>query len=480
MNPAPPLPWPHVHAALRAKMEQAHVAESSIRSFLAAATRVHQGERGWLPESSLDPVTSLLHLDQLPHPDPHPSAHLSRLAVIKLNGGLGTSMGLDRAKSLLLIRENQSFLDFIARQILHLRGTRFTPAFYLMNSFSTQADSLAALALHPHLATQGEPLDFLQSKVPKLDADSLLPASWPEEPDLEWCPPGHGDLYPALVGTGLLQRLRARGIDLLFVSNADNLGATVDLRILHYFAESGLSFLMEVAQRTPADRKGGHLARRRDSGRLLLRESAQVPKDDEPAFQNIDRHRFFNTNNLWIRLDHLEAAWHANGGAFPLPLITNAKTIDPKRASSPRVLQLESAMGAAIECFEHAGALIVGRQRFAPVKTTADLLALRSDAYIVTSDHRLELDPRRASQPPHITLDPEHYRVLADFEAAFAQGIPSLVACDNLTVSGPVHFAPGVICQGRVSFTNTTGQPVQVPSGTYTDTHRDLSPKRHC
>jgi UDP-N-acetylglucosamine pyrophosphorylase len=453
-------------------MEQAHVAESSIRSFLAAAHRVRQGERGWLPESSLHPVDSLPHLDPLPKADADASPDLSRLAVIKLNGGLGTSMGLDRAKSLLPIRENQSFLDFIARQILHLRGSRSTPAFYLMNSFSTQADSLAALHRHPHLATEGEPLDFLQSKVPKLDAESLLPASWPPDPDLEWCPPGHGDLYPAVVGTGLLQRLRTRGIDLLFVSNADNLGATVDLRILHYFARSELSFLMEVAHRTPADRKGGHVARRRDSGRLLLRESAQVPKEDETAFQNIDRHRFFNTNNLWIRLDHLEAAWHANGGAFPLPLITNAKSVDPKRASSPRVLQLESAMGAAIECFENAGALIVGRQRFAPVKTTADLLALRSDAYIVTSDHRLELDPQRAGQPPHITLDPEHYRVLADFEAAFAQGIPSLVACETLTVSGPVHFTAGVICQGRVSFTNTTGQPVLIAPGTYSNTQR--------
>src|SRR4029078_8760131 len=135
-----------------------------------------------------------------------------------------------------------------------------------------------------------------------------------------WCPPGHGDIYPSLIGTGLLERMLNAGIRYLFVSNSDNLCATVDPAVLTYFARSGLSFLMEVAERTAADRKGGHLARRKSDGRLLLRESAQCPKEDESEFQDITRHRYFNTNNLWLRLDHLRSELERNAGVIPLPL----------------------------------------------------------------------------------------------------------------------------------------------------------------
>jgi UDP-N-acetylglucosamine pyrophosphorylase len=237
---------------------------------------------------------------------------------------------------------------------------------------------------------------------------------------------------------------------------------------LGYFAGSGLSFLMEVAERTASDRKGGHLARRRSNGRLVLRESSQCPKEDETSFQDITRHRLFNTNNLWIRLDHLKAALDRNGGALPLPLITNAKTVDPRDPNSPKVLQLESAMGAAIECFEQAGALLVPRSRFSPVKTTSDLLALRSDAYRVTDDFRLVLDESRCGQPPLVELD-AHYKVLADFEGFFPDGAPSLLACDSLKVSGKVCFSAGVICQGRVEFCNASAETRTVAPGTFRD-----------
>src|SRR5262249_48358508 len=160
-----------------------------------------------------------------------------------------------------------------------------------------------------------------------------------------------------------------------------------------------------------------HLARRRSSGRLLLRESAQCPKEDEARFQDIERHRFFNTNNLWVRLDHLKAELDRGGGVFELPLITNVKTVDPRNPNSPKVIQLESAMGAAIECFDRTGAIVVPRTRFSPVKTTTDLLALRSDAYRVTEDFRLVLDESRRGQPPVVDLDAAHYKLLVDFES---------------------------------------------------------------
>ena len=320
-----------------------------------------------------------------------------------------------------------------------------------MDSFSTQADTLAHLKKYPELAVDGE-LDFLQSKVPKLDAKTLLPVNWAASPEMEWCPPGHGDLYPSLLGCGLLDKFLRRGIKFLFVSNSDNLGATVDFRLLNYFAASGNSFLMEVATRTAADRKGGHLARRREDGRLLLRESAQCPAADETQFQDITRHQFFNTNNLWIRLDHLKAELEKRGGVLPLALITNSKTVDPRDAASPKVIQIESAMGAAIECFTKANAVLVPRSRFAPVKTTSDLLALRSDAYRITEDYLLVLDESRHGQPPVIDLDSKYYKLLADFEAAFPHGAPSLVKCDSLKVVGKKIFPANLVLQGKVEF----------------------------
>ncbi|MEO6034415.1 MAG: UTP--glucose-1-phosphate uridylyltransferase [Verrucomicrobiota bacterium] len=452
------------------KMREGNVAAPAITAFLGSVEKVIAGESGMISESSIDPVQDLPHFDSLPNQSGQGGNLLNQLAVIKLTGGLGTSMGLDRVKSLIRVKGEETFLDFIARQILHLRSTQGAPklAFYLMDSFSTQEDTLSYLQKYPELASNGE-LDFLQSKVPKLDAQTLEPVSWPADPELEWCPPGHGDLYPSLLGCGLLDGLLARGVKFLFVSNADNLGATVDAKLLSYFAHSGWSFLMEVAGRTGADRKGGHLARRRSDGRLLLRESAQVPKTDEAAFQDVERHRYFNTNNLWIRLDHLKEEMTRRGGALPLALITNTKTVDPRDANSPKVLQLECAMGAAIECFEKSGAVVVPRSRFAPVKTTADLLTLRSDAYRVTEDFRLVLDATRRGQPPLVELDSKYFKLLADFETRVAKGAPSLLGCESLKVTGDMAFASGVVVRGRVEFCNPASELQIVPSGTYED-----------
>lgn len=452
------------------KMQSAGTARPAITTFLNAVHRVAGGERGLISEQDIEPASSLPRLSELSAPSPKASAHLERLAVIKLNGGLGTSMGLDKAKSLIPLKGQETFLDFIARQILHLRrsNSKGFPAFYLMDSFATQRDTLEHLRKYQELAGQ-EQLDFLQSKVPKIDAGTYLPVSWPADPELEWCPPGHGDLYPSLLSSGLLERLLNRGVTCLFVSNSDNLGATVDLKLLEYFLNSGLSFLMEVAERTEADRKGGHLARHRKSGRFLLRELAQCPPGEQDAFQNISKHAFFNTNNLWIRLDHLKKELDQNGGALPLPLIRNTKTLDPKNSESPKVIQIESAMGAAIECFAQSGAMVVPRSRFSPVKTNADLLALRSDVYVVTDDSRLVLEPSRKGVPPRIDLDSTQYRLLERFDAFFSNGVPSLKNCEELKVCGPVRFEHGVVCEGNVAIVNPGKETRTLPGRRYRD-----------
>ena len=450
------------------KMRAAGLSGPAQESFRRAWQLAASGDAGLMPEQTLDPADGIPALAEVTGRPASPEL-FDRLCVIKLNGGLGTSMGLERAKSLIPVKDGLTFLDFIARQILWLRrehGTR-GPRFLLMDSFNTSADTLDYLARYPDLARDGA-LDFLQNKVPKLRANDLAPVSWPAAPDLEWCPPGHGDLYPSLLGSGWLDRLAGEGIEYLFVSNSDNLGATADAGLLSYFAASGLSFLMEVAERTPSDRKGGHLARRKSDGRLVLREVAQCPTNDAEAFQDIARHRYFNTNTLWLRVSDLRAALDEQGGALPLPLIKNTKTVDPRDPVSPKVLQLETAMGAAVECFAKAGAVLVPRTRFAPVKTTSDLLALRSDAFRVTADQRLELVPECGGVPPEVLLD-ERYKTLAGLEAGFARSAPSLRHCRHLRVAGPWRFEPGVICEGAVKFTHEGARPAVVRAGIYRD-----------
>lgn len=434
------------------------------------------GVTGLLPESEISPVESLPHLDELRGKGgADASALLAQTVVLKLNGGLGTSMGLEKAKSLLTVKDGRTFLDLIAAQVKHQRETFGSKvAFVLMNSFSTSDDTKAYLkAAHADLLAEPH-IELLQNKSPKVEASTMLPVSWPAAPALEWCPPGHGDIYAALAGSGMLDALLGAGLKYMFVSNSDNLGATLDLDLLAHFAAEGAPFLMECAQRTAADKKGGHLAKRAGGdGGLLLRESAQCPKADEAAFQDVGRHKFFNTNNLWVNLPALKAKLDAAGGALALPLIKNDKTVDPRDKKSTAVLQLETAMGAAIECFPGAGAVVVPRSRFAPVKTCGDLLLLRSDAYVLTPEATIVLAPGLKAAPL-VKLDDAHYKLVDQLDG-LVPAVPSLIGCTSLTVKGPVRFSkPGVVLKGAVTFSAAGPEPADVAPGTYEDTTVEL------
>ena len=444
------------------KMRREGVGEAAVEAFADAYERLRGGETGVLAEAELDPVDELPDADELDEAGGDAADALDRAVVLKLNGGLGTSMGMTKAKSLLEVKDGLSFLDIIVRQVLGQReATGARLPLVLMHSFSTRDDSLAALERHPEIASD-VPLDFVQNKVPKLSAEDLQPADWPDDPDLEWAPPGHGDVYTALVTSGMLDTLREHGYRYAFVSNADNLAAVLDPRILAWVAREEIPFLMEVADRTEADRKGGHLAHRRDGG-LVLREIAQTPDEDVDAFQDIERHRFFNTNTLWVDLDALHATLERDG-VLGLPMIVNRKTVDPGDATSPAVIQLETAMGAAIDVFDGARALRVPRRRFAPVKTTDDLLALRSDAYVLTEQAHLELAEGRDA-PPLVALDPDHFKLVGDFEPRFASGPPSLVACERLTVVGDVAFGAEVTVRGAVTVEAGEDGQRRIPDG---------------
>jgi UTP--glucose-1-phosphate uridylyltransferase len=444
------------------KMRSEGVADAAIDTFAELYERLVAGDRGLIGEADIEPVDALPDAEDL---DADGEDVLDQAVVLRLNGGLGTSMGLDGPKSLLQVRDGLTFLDVVARQVLALRertGARLP--LVLMNSFSTREPSLERLARYPDLPVEGLELDFLQNKEPKLVEDTLEPVSWEADPSLEWAPPGHGDLYPALVSSGMLAALLEQGYRYAFVANVDNLGAVLDPRILGWMAREGFPFLMEVADRTAADRKGGHLARRVSDGGLVLREIAQTPDADVDAFQDISRHRYFNTNNLWLDLRALDERLRAGGGVLALPMIVNRKTVDPRDGDSTPVVQLETAMGAAIGVFEGAQALRVPRRRFAPVKTTNDLLGLRSDAYVVDDAWEVTLAPSR-SQPPVVDLDPAWFKRVGDFEARFAAGAPSLVECSSLDVVGDVAFGADVVVRGRVRVENGGDEQLRVEDG---------------
>ena len=442
------------------RMQAEGLPEIVIRTFEFYYNQLAEGEKGLIQESDIDPAAELPDTTGLSEDMVAAGrSALPKAILLKLNGGLGTSMGLTKAKSLLKIKNGLTFLDIIAKQAIHS-----SIPLVLMDSYSTSEDSLAALSKYEKL--QGEiPLDFLQHKVPKVVCDDLSPAVNATDPDLTWCPPGHGDIYTALITSGMLETLLAKGYRYAFVSNADNLGAVIDPAILGYFATNNLPFMMEVADRTEADKKGGHLAQL-PGGQLLLRESAQCPAEDEATFQDITLHRFFNTNNLWINLPTLKKLMDERGNILGLSMICNKKTVDPREKTSTPVFQLETAMGSAIAVFDGAGAMRIPKTRFAPIKTTNDLLDVRSDNYIMTDDFQVKANPERTLERAFIDLDTDFYKFVDDFEVRFPDGPPSMVQCERLVVRGDILFEKGVIFKGNVNMINGTGLQVVVSSGT--------------
>jgi UTP--glucose-1-phosphate uridylyltransferase len=452
--------------AFARKMRRADLPQVFIDTFHFYYDQLVHGATGYITHADAGPVTEIPRYEELGDTELHAGkAALDRAIVLKLNGGLGTSMGMSGPKSLLPVKAGHSFLDIIVHQVLYLRRTTGARLpLVLMNSFNTRDETVAAMAkftdFHQHI-----PLDFVQHKQPKIWKDSLAPAAWKADPEKEWCPPGHGDIYTALVTSNMLELLLSEGYEYAFVSNADNLGAELDLHILGYLAANHVPFLMEVADRTAADRKGGHLAQRPD-GQLILRESAQCPPDEETEFQDITRFRYFNTNNLWINLRSLAQQLDAHQGVMPLPLIRNEKPVDPADPKTPRVYQLETAMGAAIAVFEGAQALRVPRSRFAPVKKNSDLLVIMSDAYELGEDFRLRLVPARGEQPPVVALDDRYYQLYGAMTRRFPHGAPSLRDCDELKVKGDVLFGKNVRFVGKVAITNERDEQMVIADGT--------------
>jgi UTP--glucose-1-phosphate uridylyltransferase len=448
-----------------AKMQNAGLQPLVIDTFAYYYNQVVTGETGLVYDQEIQPVEPH-EIEDFNNLSKYAAAgrHAFDQAVrIVLNGGLGTTMGLTGPKSLIDAKNGKSFLEIIIKQA---ENSRVQLA--LMNSFNTHDATLAALS---KLKPSRTPLQFIQHKFPKIRQQDLSPATWHENLELEWNPPGHGDVFTALKTSGMLQRLLESGIQYAFIHNLDNLGARMETSLLGYLAEHQFPFMMEVAEKTPADIKGGHLARH-SNGRLILREAAQCPQDEIAAFQDITRYRFFNTNSIWINLNSLDTLFK-DDHTIHLPMILNPKNVDPRNENSPPVFQIETAMGAAISLFDGTTAVKVPRNRFFPVKSCNDLLALRSDCYVLEENENLKINPQRltANRPDtiKIKLDPKFYGKIDLLEERFQEGLPSLVDCESLSIEGDVYFEENVTIKDRVSIKNSHNSPAVIKKGTVID-----------
>lgn len=442
------------------KMRDAGVDDLAIATFTRLYRELESGATGLIREADVEPLRDIDRARDLDVSEDAAREAIAKTVVIKLNGGLGTSMGLEGPKSLLPVRDGLTFLDLIARQVLAMRehyGVGLPVLF--MDSFRTREDTLAALAAYPGLPVDGLPLDFLQNREPKLDAESLEPVTWERNPELEWCPPGHGDLYTALQTSGLLSELLERGYRYATVSNADNLGAVPDAEIAAWFAASGAPYAAELVAKSDADVKGGQLVVRRSDGQIIQRETAQTCPEELTVANDREVHPFFHANNLWLDLGQLRDLLAANDGVMPLPLIRNLKTVDPGDTTSTAVVQLEIAMGAAVNVFPGAKVIEVERARFLPVKTTNDLLLLRSDVYELTPQWQLV-----ARRPAPLVSLGERYKLIGEFDTRF-EHVPSLIDADSLTVKGDWRFGDEVRVAGEGRLVAGDDEPHIVPPG---------------
>jgi len=389
--------------------------------------------------------------------------YLNKLVVVKLNGGLGTSMGCVGPKSVIPVRSDLSFLDLTVQQIEKLNSKYDVDVpLVLMNSFNTEDDTKTILRKYGKLGITIH--TFQQSMYPRINMDTLLPVAKTLDPAKknpeDWYPPGHGDIYTSLNSSGLLDQLIAQGKEWMFVSNIDNLGATVDLDILNSVLnpKNGIAteFVMEVTDKTRADVKGGTLIQY--EGRIRLLEIAQVPKDHVDDFKSVSKFKIFNTNNLWINLKATKRLMQKE--SMEMEVIVNPKRLE----NGLNVVQLETAVGSAIHNFEGSIGINVPRKRFLPVKKTSDLLLVMSNLYSLNAGS-LIMNPKRSFPSTPLVKLGNQFDKVSNFLSRF-NGIPDILELDHLTVSGDVWFGKGVVLKGTVIIIANHGDRIDIPAGT--------------
>eukprot|EP00245_Coleochaete_scutata_P013499 TRINITY_DN550_c0_g1_i1.p1 TRINITY_DN550_c0_g1~~TRINITY_DN550_c0_g1_i1.p1 ORF type:complete len:476 (+),score=140.20 TRINITY_DN550_c0_g1_i1:170-1597(+) len=445
----------------RLRLELATLDEMSANEKSGFVTLVERylGETSAIVWEKVNPPTEGLvlpygELAQVSEAPAETKALLDKLVVLKLNGGLGTTMGCTGPKSVIEVRSGATFLDLIVTQIKALNEQYGSSVpLVLMNSFNTHEDTLEIVKKYDGEAI--EVVTFNQSKYPRIVVEDFTP--WPAKGNKEkaaWYPPGHGDVFPALVNSGVLDKLLKEGKEYVFIANTDNLGSTADLKILKHLVEHKNEYAMEVTDKTLADVKGGTLITY--EGKIQLLEIAQVPDAHVPEFKTIEKFKIFNTNNMWANLNAIQRLVEAD--ALQMEIIPNPKEVD-----GVKVLQLETAAGASIKFFDNAIGVNVPRSRFLPVKTCSDLLLVQSDLYEIV-DGALVRNPARANPAnPAIDLSSE-FKKVSDFQKRF-KAIPSIIDLDTLKVTGDVYFGENIVLKGDVKVAAPAGEKLIIPDG---------------
>eukprot|EP01121_Diplochlamys_sp_Union-15-3_P008021 TRINITY_DN2097_c0_g1_i2.p1 TRINITY_DN2097_c0_g1~~TRINITY_DN2097_c0_g1_i2.p1 ORF type:complete len:502 (+),score=91.82 TRINITY_DN2097_c0_g1_i2:3-1508(+) len=399
---------------------------------------------------------TIIPFDKLPKVDKeHIKKLASKLCILKLNGGLGTTMGCVGPKSVIEVTDGQNFLDLTIKQIKFLnKEYECQVPLILMNSFNTHEDTLNVVQKYKF--NKVDVLTFNQSRYPRVWKETLAPVTQSPSSRLDdWYPPGHGDLYASISNSGILQKLIDQGKEYLFVSNVDNLGATVDWQILAHMEQSGAEYIMEVTDKTRSDVKGGTLIEY--EGKVKLLEIAQVPASKVEEFKSIKKFKIFNTNNMWVSLSAIKRVVE-NNELSEMAVIRNDKSLDGKP-----IIQLETAAGAAIEFFKKSHGINVPRSRFLPVKSTSDLFLIQSDLYEVKNGCLIMNPKRPFPGPPVIKLGNE-FRKVNDYNNRI-NGIPNIIELDQLTIAGDVVIGTDVTLKGTVIVVANHGSHIDIPPG---------------
>ncbi|WOK92838.1 UTP--glucose-1-phosphate uridylyltransferase [Canna indica] len=435
------------------------ISENEKSGFISLVSRYLSGEAEQIEWSKIQTPTDkvVVPYDTLAPPPEDLEATkklLDKLAVLKLNGGLGTTMGCTGPKSVIEVRNGFTFLDLIVIQIESLnKKYGCNVPLLLMNSFNTHDDTLKIVEKYANSSIEIH--TFNQSQYPRLVVEDFIPLPSKGNAGKDgWYPPGHGDVFPSLKNSGKLDALLSQGKEYIFVANSDNLGAIVDLKILNHLIQNQNEYCMEVTPKTLADVKGGTLISY--EGRVQLLEIAQVPDAHVNEFKSIEKFKIFNTNNLWVNLKAIKRLVEAD--SLKMEIIPNPKEVD-----GVKVLQLETAAGAAIRFFDHAIGANVPRSRFLPVKATSDLLLVQSDLYTMVDGFVIRNKARTNPSNPSIELGPE-FKKVGNFLSRF-KSIPSIVELNNLKVSGDVWFGAGVVLKGDVTITAKSGVKLEIPDG---------------
>ncbi|KAH9675003.1 UTP--glucose-1-phosphate uridylyltransferase 1 [Citrus sinensis] len=427
------------------------ISENEKNGFINLVARYLSGEAQHVEWSKIQTPTDKIvvpcdSLAPVPEDPAETKKLLDKLVVLKLNGGLGTTMGCTGPKSVIEVRNGLTFLDLIVIQIENLNAKYgCNVPLLLMNSFNTHDDT--SKIIEKYSKSNVEIHTFNQSQYPRLCADDFVPLPCKGKTDKDgWYPPGHGDVFPSLMNSGKLDALISQGKEYVFAANSDNLGAIVDLsilKILNHLIQNKNEYCMEVTPKTLADVKGG----------TLISYEGKVKVNE---FKSIEKFKIFNTNNLWVNLKAIKRLVEAD--ALKMEIIPNPKEVD-----GIKVLQLETAAGAAIRFFDHAIGCNVHRSRFLPVKATSDLLLVQSDLYTLADGFVTRNEARKNPANPTIELGPE-FKKVGNFLSRF-KSIPSIIELDSLKVTGDVWFGANITLKGKVTIAAKSGEKLEIPDG---------------